>query len=480
MKLTIQYKLFLALLTAAVAVISYMAVVIQWSFDKGFLEYIDTTEQEEIGLLATELETHYAEYKSWDQLKAEPEVILRLRANTLPDGKRKELIVKKLSNNDYPGWFTELNNETQNRRPLHAILRTVVLDKNKDIVYGRQFGDQLPSLRPIYYQNQEVGYIGHYPPKILSNSHQLLFVKKQKLIILLVGVAAIFITIGLSLPLAFHLTKPVRRLSEATRKLITGDYSTRVAISSQDELGQLSRDINSLAQTLAQNETQRKLWVSDIAHELRTPLTALQGEVEAVQDGIRKPDEQTFTNLHHGVMRLKRLVEDLYDLSRSELGVLSFYREKIDLGQLLKDEITTRTGELKQAELTIKLEGTDQPLYIFGDRQRLHQLIGNLLNNSINYTDRGGTIALSLQSDQATVQLDIHDTAPGVPDDSLPLLFKRLYRVEESRNRALGGSGLGLAICQQIVKAHDGTITAQHSPAGGVWIQVTLPLLGEK
>ncbi len=481
MKLTIQYKLFLVMLAATIAVIGYMGVVIQWSFDKGFLEYIDTTEHEELGLLAKELEAHYATYENWEMLKTAPWLILRLYVQTMPEGRRKNHFMKKLSNNELPKkWAVWSDKNNTDKHPLHPLMRVVVLDKDKVMLYGMQNSNELPALQPLYYQNQEVGFIGRYSPKILSDSHQLLFVKKQKLLVLIVGLAAIFITIGLSLPLSFHLTKPVRRLSEATKNLIAGDYSTRVAVSAKDELGQLSADINTLAETLAKNDTQRKLWVSDIAHELRTPLTSLQGQIEAVQDGIRQPDIQTINNLHHGVMRLNRLVEDLYDLSRSDLGILSFYREQIDLRQLLKDEVAAKQGEAKRSGLTLIVETENVPTIVFGDKQRLQQLISNLLNNSITYTEQGGTIETTLHSDASRVKLDIHDTVPGVPDNALSQVFNRLFRVEESRNRSLGGAGLGLAICKQIVEAHDGSIVAQHSPAGGLWIQVTLPLFGEE
>lgn len=479
MKITIQYKLFFAMLAAAVAVTGYMAVVIQWSFDRGFLEYIDTTEQEKLKLLVDGLEAHYAEHKSWHLLKADPLLILRMHVQTLPEGRRKDYILKKLNNNEIPGWAVMPEENTTNKLPPHPLMRIVVLDKDKNLLYGRQHGKRLPVLQTLYYQNQNVGYIGRYSPQILSDSHQLLFVKKQKLLILLVGVAAVFITVALSLPLAFHLTKPVRRLSEATRKLIAGDYSTRVAVSTNDELGQLSRDINTLAETLAENETQRKLWVSDIAHELRTPLTGLQGEIEAVQDGVRISDSKTFDNLHQGVMRLSRLVEDLYDLSRSDLGILSFFREQVDLRQLLDYEVVSKQGDAEKSGLALTFTSKTRPVIVSGDKQRLQQLIGNLINNSISYTDQGGSIDISLSSNTSFAQLEVCDTAPGVPDEALSKLFKRLFRVEESRNRALGGAGLGLAICQQIVNTHGGSISAAHSPTGGLCIQVTFPLPGE-
>ncbi len=479
MKLTIQYKLFLAMMASAVVLIGYMAAVIQWSFDKGFLEYIDTAEQEELELLSGELEKHFAQHKSWEMLKNNPIILARLHIETLPESKKKKFFKEKLQRKDLPEWILEPEETFRDKRPLHPMARTIVLSAEGQFIFGKQQNDSLPELLPLHYQNRKIGSLGRYSPKIPSDNHQLLFVRKQKLIILLVGVAALFITIGLSLPLAFHLTKPVRRISAAAKNLIAGNYATRVQVISKDELGQLSRDINTLAQTLEKNEIDRKQWVSDIAHELRTPLTSLQGEIEAVEDGIRQPDKQTFKNLHAGVMRLNHLVADLYDLSKSEPGAFSVHFEQIDLLQLIKLEAEAKQIEIEKAGLSLIIETKEQESFISGDMQRLQQLISNLLSNSINYTDKGGTIELKIHIDNNQLQLDIVDTAPGVPETALPHLFTRLYRVEESRNRALGGSGLGLAICKKIVLAHQGTIKARPSSTGGLWIQVTFPQSGE-
>lgn len=480
MKLTIQYKLFFAMMASAMVLIGYMGLVFQWSFDKGFLEYIDTTEQEEITLVAIELEKHFSEHKNWDMLKAKPLLMARFHAQTLPDGKKKKFILRMLEKGDFPGWMLKPVHESKGKRPPHPMMRTIILDKDKTPIYGFKQGDNFPKLHTLNYQNRPIGYIGRYSPQIPADSHQLLFVKKQKLIMLMVVAAAIFITIGLSLPLAFHLTKPIRRLSKAARRLISGDYTTRITESSQDEIGQLSNDINTLAKTLEKNEIQREQWVNDIAHELRTPLTTLQGEIEAVQDGIRPPDNQTFSNLHQGVMRLNRLVEDLYDLSKSELAPLTYHFEELDLLQLIKDEATAKQFEIEKAGLDLLLETDTSVTTISGDKQRLQQLMGNLLNNAINYTDPGGTIKINMLSEKDKIVMNFIDTAPGVPEAALSHLFDRLFRVEESRNRAHGGSGLGLAICKKIVAAHQGTITVQQSPIGGLWVQVILPQYGEK
>lgn len=332
---------------------------------------------------------------------------------------------------------------------------------------------------PIMYNGQEVGSVGLYMPLELFETNQLMFVEKQTTFIFMACLASMVITVGISMLLAYSLAKPIKKLSFATRQLTKGDYSVRVQSNDRDEVGKLSSDISRLAETLEENERLRQLWVSDIAHELRTPLTSLKGQIEALQDGIRQPDKKTYDNLHKGVMRLERLVEDLYDLSRSDLGTFTLITKPVDLYKLIDAEVEARQHEAAQANLSLTINGGTDPVKILGDPQRLQQLIGNLLTNSLRYTDGEGKISVTVQKKGEAAILEIEDTAPGVPDDALPQLFNRLYRVEQSRNRVLGGSGLGLAICQQIVHAHDGTIKAQHGGSGGLRITVSFPLYQE-
>jgi two-component system sensor histidine kinase BaeS len=316
------------------------------------------------------------------------------------------------------------------------------------------------------------------PRKSPFDVRQLQFVKQQKLALALVAAVLVLLTAGLSLPLASRLVRPLRALAMATRRLAAGRYETRVPVASSDELGQLARDFNTLALTLEKNEKARRQWVADISHELRTPLAILRGEVEAIQDGIRRPDPDAIHSLHGEILRLSRLVDDLYQLSMSDLGALTYRKEDLNLIELVTDTLALYHPELARKEITLtnELPGNGK-FMVFGDPERLRQLFANLLDNVLKYTDKGGKLAIHMECHDNLGMVDIQDSAPGVPESELENLFERLYRVETSRSRAAGGAGLGLAICRNIVEAHSGTITAQSSPLGGVWIRVTLPLM---
>jgi two-component system sensor histidine kinase BaeS len=243
----------------------------------------------------------------------------------------------------------------------------------------------------------------------------------------------------------------------------------------------LARSFNRLTERLSANERERRRFVADTSHELRTPIAVLRAQIEALQDGIHQADSGTLAVLHDDVMGLSRLVDDLYALARADAGGLKTETAPIDIPAILEDVAEGFAPRLAAAGLSLELSGRPEtPWICFGDHRRMRQLFINLIENSVRYTDRGGTLAIQIQGRANTLVIRFDDSAPGVPDESLPRLFERFYRVEASRNRDQGGSGLGLAICQGIVAAHNGQISASASPRGGLRIEIVLPRGEEK
>jgi two-component system sensor histidine kinase BaeS len=292
--------------------------------------------------------------------------------------------------------------------------------------------------------------------------------------LLLVLLAAV-----LSFPLARRLVRPIRALADATHRLSAGEFTTRVPVDSQDELGRLASDFNILALTLESNEKARRQWVADISHELRTPVAVMRGEIEAIQDGIRQCSSGTVDSLHGEILRLSRLVDDLHQLAMSDLGALTYRKQRIDLAEILTDAVEGHRNEFATRKIDISIElPPHRYVPIFGDEGRLHQLLANLLDNSLKYTSEGGRLLISMSINDGKVIIDFKDSAPSVSDTDLERLFERLYRAESSRNRSTGGAGLGLSICRNIVEVHGGSIVAQKSELGGIWVRVELPIEG--
>jgi two-component system sensor histidine kinase BaeS len=277
--------------------------------------------------------------------------------------------------------------------------------------------------------------------------------------------------------LARQLIRPIRRLATAANKLASGDYDTRIKVASHDELGELAVDFNKLSETLKKNEGLRRQWITDISHELRTPLAVLRGEIEAMQDGIRSPDMDRLRSLHVEVLSLTKLVDDLYGLSLSDMGALTYKLAPLELGAVIEEVVNAFETRFRKKNITLKIkQSLNGPLTVNGDVEALHQLFTNLAENSYRYTDTGGQCEIDIDAEGNRVIVEVRDSAPGVPEDALPNLFERLYRVDTSRSRALGGSGLGLSICKNLVEAHSGEISVHESPLGGLTVRVSMPM----
>jgi len=211
---------------------------------------------------------------------------------------------------------------------------------------------------------------------------------------------------------------------------------------------------------------------SEISHELRTPVAVLRGELELLQDGIRPFDKHSVASLHSETLRLGRLIDDLNTLSMAQASGIEYQMDSLNLTALLENHLEKYRDSIQGIEIKIHAE---KNLWLQGDKQRLTQLLDNLMQNSIRYTDVPGSISVELTSTNNTIHLTWQDSAPGVSNDSLQRLFEPLYRDEQSRSRALGGSGLGLSIVQKIVQAHSGSVLADQSALGGLKITVKLP-----
>lgn len=481
MKISIKYRLFLAFLLATGTLVACMFLIMQISFDRGFLRYINNLEQPRLERLAKNLESAYVDHGNWDFLRNNPADWIRFLSETLPDNQRssRQLLdpEKRIANgSDRNSWPPR---RMMRRFPHQFEWRVFLLDDEQNLIFGPHRRDRNLALIPLSSSGRQIGYLGIIPPRQIVDPLQLQFARKQRrsftvIALIMAGAAAL-----LSIPLAKQLVKRITTLAAATNRLAAGNYETRVPVSSSDELGQLAQDFNTLARTLEKNQEVRRQWIADISHELRTPLAVLRGEIEAQQDGVREQSTQSLAVLHGEVMHLHRLVEDLYHLSLADIGALSYRKETVDLCQALPLAIAPfeRKFEARRLRLDCSIPA-DAPILVLADERRLHQLFGNLLENTLRYTDSGGELQMSVTKEKDKTIILFEDSAPGVPADMLERLFDRLFRVERSRSRATGGAGLGLALCKSIVESHEGSITARPSRLGGLCVEIILPLKG--
>ncbi len=449
-----------------------MFLIMQWSINRGFLQYLNAMDQGRLEQMEGILERAYAEHGSWDFLRDNPGFLIERLLNTRPDNIASRRLKEPRDRRD----ITPPLPMTGAHPPR---LPFIVLDSERKPLLGNPAETGDVNFRPVIQDNKTVGYIGLLPPKEFLNPLQMQFLRQQKSALIMAAFGMVLVVVIFSLPLADRLVRPIRAMAAATRDLASGKYTIRVPVSSSDELGQLARDFNAMALTLEKNEKARRQWVADISHELRTPLAVLRGEIEALLEGIRNTTPEAIRSLHTEALRLHRLIDDLYQLALSDLGTLTYRKEDLDLVKLLKDSIEPYHAEFARKGLTLTvniLQGVE--VTVFADRERLHQLFANLLENSLKFTESAGKLVIRLACHNDHAAIDFEDSAPGVPEEELDRLFDRLYRVEASRSRSSGGAGLGLAICKNIVEAHAGTISAHQSPFGGVLIRISLPVAG--
>ena len=487
----ITAKLFVAFLLTSTITAVAVGFGVRTAIDQGFEKYVEEREDARRERLANELASAYKEHGSWDFMRgderqwAQINSMVRPQRGDFPGGPRGRA-------RDFGGGFrapalrpdhaAAAAGPRPPEDPLHdgppRFMRTppgVVLDLFGQRVAGDSEVRARPIRKPIVVDGKRVGDVAfarNLPFEPVERRFQEQVWRASLVVALAVmalsGIVAWFLSRGL--------LAPVKRIAEATRRLADGQYATRVASASRDELGQLADDFNRLGNALEKNEASRRQFMADVSHELRTPLAVLKGELEAIDDGVRAPDKDAIASLQGEVARLSKLVDDIHDLSLADVGGIAYRFETLDLRALVQEALERAGGRIAAAHLALRFDAPSSPLFVRADAQRLGQLVMNLLENSLRYTDPGGTLQVRLARQDNRALLDWQDSKPGVPPEALPRLFDRLYRVEHSRARASGGSGLGLAIARSIAEAHGGHIDASASALGGVRILVQLPL----
>jgi two-component system sensor histidine kinase BaeS len=342
-----------------------------------------------------------------------------------------------------------------------------------------QTGDDL-RYQPVLVNGVAVGTLAGAPLRGLQEEAEQTFQVQQQRDSLFLGLATLVLAALAAILLARSFLAPTRRLIGAASKVAGGDYGVRVPSSQRDELGMLAHNFNIMVATLESNQALRRHFMADISHELRTPLSVLQAQLEAMEDGIEPFDAASLKALMDEVATLSRLVEDMRQITLSEVGAFDYRREPLDLAALLDSEVQRWREPLAQAGLAIVTDSLPQ-LPVEGDTIRLRQLLRNLFNNVLRHADGATQLRISLHTLRNSALLTFADNGAGVSDAALPMLFERFWRGDRARSRATGGSGLGLSICRSIVEAHGGSISATPTHTAvprGLAIHISLPLLG--
>ncbi len=365
----------------------------------------------------------------------------------------------------------------------------VVLDSESQLVGQTLPSDELAQGVPVTVEGERVGTLLVVAPETGASAALALdfLVALNRGVLLAAGVAGL-VAILLGAVLVRQIIAPLRNLQSAAGAIAHGDLSQRVAITSRDEVGDVGRAFNQMAEALERDERLRRQMMADIAHELRTPLTVIQGQVEALLDGVFPLTPEQLAPVHDETILLSRLVTDLRELALAEAGQLTIERRTVDLGDLIRRAVAAVEPVAAEKDITLSLDVPPTLPPISADADRLRQVLHNLLSNALRHTPAGGRVTISAElapGEEAREQgstgtplllVSVADTGPGIPAEDLPHVFDRFYRADKSRSRAGGGSGLGLTIARYIVEAHGGRIWAQSQVGEGTRITFTLPI----
>jgi two-component system sensor histidine kinase BaeS len=488
MRLSIAQKLVAAFVGLTLLVLTATLGLARWSFEQGFLDYVNALEQTRLERVQTDLADEYLSAgHNWGSLSEQRFAALMRRSAPREPFRRpppRGMPPPHSGSGEIPPPPTRMPG--QQRIGAQGSPPTALYDVEGNLVAGASMDmDGALAIRvPIVVEGNTVGELRSEPRRHITSPMETAFSRQQLQTSWVLGISSLILAFCVSLLLARGLLAPVRRMINGVAQLSNGDYSHKMNESRSDELGQLTRDLDRLGSTLEANQSSRRRLLADVSHELRTPLTVLTGEIEALKDGLREFDQTQLDSLDQEVQRLRYLVDDLYELSVSDVGGLRYQFATVDLTDCLQNTINRARERAAALGIDLSLEKPEASadavgVTISADVQRIEQLLQNLLENSLAYTDALGRVTVTLSQTAATALITIDDTPPGVSESDCAQLFDPLFRQEASRSRRTGGAGLGLAICRNIVTAHGGSISASPSALGGLSVHIEIPLSGE-
>jgi signal transduction histidine kinase len=458
MRLSITAKFILAFLLISLTGLALASVLANWLTVR---EFKQLSLEQARDRFANDMALYYQANGSWDGALEN----MRLRSFRFgpPDGN--------------PG----RNASQDSRPPRNQAIYFVLTDANGQVVIPA--GDyasgttvsleKLASGTPITNPSGTVGVvllIGNAPP-LGPREEQFLSAINWALFYSALGAAGM--GLALAVFLARNLTRPLRALTTAIRAVAAGDLKQRVTVNSRDELEELANAFNGMSEDLHRLTQSRRQMTADIAHDLRTPLTVIGGYIESMHDGVLKPTQERLSLINTEVHRLQRLVEDLRILSQADAGELRLNWEPIALPGLLASIAQSYRPLADKQGIVIKTEIADDLPEVNVDPDRIAQVLGNCVTNSLRYTPEGGEIIFKSWHDKKDVMLAVQDTGQGISPETLPHIFDRFYRADSMRTQG-DESGLGLAIAKSIIEAHGGEISAESAEGQGTTIKIRL------
>ena len=491
MQTGIKTKLIVSLVVAN----SFLAILMYWlntqSFERGFLDYVNQAEMRKLQPLLDELGEQYQSESGWQWIneqhylwrglidkhifgQSQTQPPPRKRFREFPVERSGEFRQRPRDDRFRPPPPPRRDRQGQTKR-LNIEPRVLLRDKQQQLIIGNERLVNEVQWLPILVANIVVGELGVKPLNNLSEDLEKVFAQQQRKTYAYIAIILLLAAIIVAVIFSSYFLGPIKKIKKGVHKLVAGDYEQSLKLKRNDELGQLASDFNLLSRSLKENKQSRQQWIADISHELRTPVAILKGEIDALIEGVRTVDSNALISLQQECSRLSFLINDLHELSLSDLGALSYNKEVLDMVEYFEDFVDSYDEQFDKAGIHVTLNARCKQSIVTADGDRLDQCFKNLLQNTTRYTDAPGQLVIELSETKEGLSINWEDSSPGVSDNELNQLFDRLYRVEKSRERAKGGAGLGMSICFNIIEAHDGKIRLYHSKQGGLGVYIFLP-----
>ncbi|MGI6686546.1 MAG: ATP-binding protein [Bacillota bacterium] len=464
MQYSLKTKLSVSYVLVALISILLISVLTNLFLQKQFREYVRENQEQQNLALVESIRQQYLKNYQWSSSSLES-----IGVTALENG----LIIKIKDKSGKVMWDAQVHNNGMCQRIISQMSQTMnAYDPNLK-------GGYQEKPYPIIVADKEVGRveIGYYGPFYMSTT-DIAFVNTLNKLNAIAGILAILFALFLGVLMAKRLSTPISRVIDTAQMISQGYFGGQIKEESNTkEICQLTVTVNNLADSLENQERLRKILTADVAHELRTPLATLQGNMEAMIDGIWTADAERLKSCHEEILRVNRLVGDLEMLARHDSENLLLNKDEFNISVLAEHVVENYQGDFQKKGVTLDLAGSES--WILADRDKIKQVLINLLSNALKYTPPGSKVKVEINETMDQVQLIVSDNGIGIPHEDLPFIFERFYRADKSRTRLTGGAGIGLAIVKSIVEAHKGKIEVKSKLNSGTEFKVNLPKQAE-
>ncbi len=460
MKLSLRNKLSLSYITIAMICVLLISIIANLSLESQFRKYVQKNQETRNENIIRLVSQQYHGGEGWNR-----DVIQDIGIHALENG----MIISVSDSDDEIVWDATLYNNGM----CQQMIKHMTL--NMSSRYPNWKGEFTTSTYPVMSGDEEVGsvVIGYYGP-FYFNEADLTFINTLNMVFVGVGVLSLILSLVFGYMTSKSISTPISRVIDTAEMISKGRYDDRSNETSDiKEIEQLTVSVNNLALTLGKQEKLRKRLTEDVAHELRTPLATLQSHVEAMIDGIWEADAKRLGSIHEEITRLSRMVGDLEKLTRFERDNMNLVKSEFDISQLIGSILINFEKEYTSKGISVSLDS--KKVDIFADRDKISQVLINLISNAVKFTGEGGKISISTENNGDSAVISISDNGIGISEEDRQHIFERFYRVDKSRSRLTGGAGIGLTIAKAIIEAHGGNINVESEIGKGTSFIIILP-----